>query len=234
VVESLLFTGGRVGVPSNVLADVAKSRPDDPLARGIRLEAVRCLALGKVTPAVLDTLETLATGPDADVRVLAAELLARFDARRAAKLAEKMLSDRPSFNRLVIAKAVTAADVASAAKQVHYQPVALPVTVAAKDVNTLAAVARDRKAPEAARLGAVEGLGVMAAEPAEKVLVEIGTAKDDDKELRKAAWRALRRSKRARKRGAPNTLATMPKAPKAKPAANGKAGAADEDEGDEE
>lgn len=230
VVESLLFTSGRVGVPSEVLANVAKSRPDDPLARTIRLEALRCLALGKVTPTVLDTLETLALGPDADVRVLAAELLARFDAKRAAKLADKMLSDRPSFNRLAITKAVTAANVASSAANVHYQPIALPLFVAEKDVNTLAAVAKDRKAPEAARLGAVEGLGVMAAEPAENVLVEIGTAKDDDKELRKAAWRALRRSKRARKRGAPNTLSTLPKAPKAaKPTAP--AGGGKEDEG---
>jgi ParB family chromosome partitioning protein len=230
LVESLLFTAGRVGVPTEVLAGVAKSRPDDPLARGIRLEAVRCLALGKVSPAVLDTLESLAVGPDADVRVLAAELLARFDPKRAAKLCEKMLSDRPSFNRLVAAGAITAANVTSAAANPHVQPVALPVFVAEKDVKTLAGVAKDRKAPEAARFGAVEGLGVMAAEPAEAVLVEIGTAKDDDKELRKAAWRALRRSKRARKRGATNTLATLPKAVKAaKPAApKGGAGEADE------
>ena len=53
-----------------------------------------------------------------------------------------------------------------------------------------------------ARLGAIEGLGVMADEAAEKVLVEVGTAKDDDKDVRKAAWRALRRSKRARKKKA--------------------------------
>jgi ParB family chromosome partitioning protein len=215
VVECLLYTAGRVGVPAQVLADVAKSRPDDPAARGIRLEAVRCLATGKLTPPVLDGLEALATGPDADVRVLSAELLARFEPKRAAKLAMKMLKDRPSFNRLTAAKAVHATNVASAAGQVHYQPVALPILVAEKDVPTLAAVAKDRKAAEAARLGAVEGLGVMAAETAEKVLVEIGTAKDDDKEIRKAAWRALRRSKRARKRGAPNTLVTTPKAPKA-------------------
>jgi ParB family chromosome partitioning protein len=235
VVESLLFTAGRVGVPADVLAGVAKSRPDDPLARSIRLEAVRCLALGKTTPAVLDTLELLAVGPDADVRVLAAELLARFDPKRAAKLAtpDKMLSDRPSFNRVFAAGAVHSADVKSAAANPHVQPVALPVFVAEKDVTTLAAVAKDRKAPEAARFGAVEGLGVMAAEPAEAVLVEIGTAKDDDKELRKAAWRALRRSKRARKRGATNTLATLPKAAKkAKPAAAGGQGGGDE--GDEE
>ena len=214
VVESLLFTAGRVGVPTEALAGVAKARPDDPLARGIRLEAVRCLALSKVSPAVLDTLESLAVGPDADVRVLAAELLARFDPKRSAKLVEKMLSDRPSFNRLVAARAIKAANVTGAAASPHVQPVALPVLVAEKDVKTLATVARDRKAPEAARFGAVEGLGVMAAEPAEAILVEIGTAKDDDKELRKAAWRALRRSKRARKRGAVSTLATLPKAAK--------------------
>ncbi len=93
VVESLLFTAGRVGVPTEVIAGVAKSRPDDPLARGIRLEAVRYLAIGKVSPAVLDTLESFAVGPDADVRILSAELLARFDPKRAAKLAEKMLED---------------------------------------------------------------------------------------------------------------------------------------------
>jgi len=112
------------------------------------------------------------------------------------------LSDRPSFNRLVAAKVVHATDVASAASQVHYQPVALPVLIAERDVPTLAAVAKDRKAGDTVRLGAVEGLGVMAFEPAEAVLIEIGIAKDDDKEIRKAAWRALRRSKRARKKAA--------------------------------
>lgn len=235
VVESLLFTAGRAGVPADVLAGVATSRPDDPLARGIRLEAVRCLALGARTPAVLNTLEALAVGPDADVRVLASEMLARFDAPRAAKLAtpDKVLSDRPSFNRLAVAGAVRARDVASAAASPHVQPVALPVFVAEKDVTTLAAVAKDRKANEAARFGAVEGLGVMATEPAEAVLVAIGTDKDDEKELRKAAWRALRRSKRARKRGAVNTLATMPKAAKAAKIAPPAGAGGDEGEGEE-
>ncbi|MBA4066455.1 MAG: hypothetical protein C0501_22630 [Isosphaera sp.] len=215
-VESLLHTAGRVGVPGQVLADIARSRPDDYLAKGIRLEAARCLTTGKVTPAILDILEGLTVGPDADVRVLAAELVARYDPARGARLADKLLSDRPSFNRLITAKVVHSPDVAKAAGQVHYQPVVLPVVVAEKDVAALAAVARDRKAAEVARLGAVEGLGVMAAEAAEAVLVEVGTAKDDDKEVRKAAWRALRRSRRARKRGAANTLATTPRAPKAK------------------
>ena len=202
VVESLLYTAGRVGVPGQVLAEIAKSRPDDPRAKSIRLEAVRCLTVGKMTPQVLDVLEGLVVGLDADVRILSVELLARNDPKRAAKQAQKMLSDRPSFNRLVAARIVKATDVAASAGQVHYQPVVLPLLVAEKDVPTLEAVAKDRKAPETTRLGAIEGLGVMAAEPAEKVLVEIGTNKADEKEIRKASWRALRRSKRARKRGA--------------------------------
>jgi ParB family chromosome partitioning protein len=222
-VRSLLHTAGRVGVPGQMLAEIAKSRPDDYLAKEIRLEAARCLTAGKVTPAILDVLAGLTLGPDADVRVLATELVARYDAKRAAKLAEDLLSDRPSFNRLVTAKVVHAADVATAAAQAHFQPVVLPVLVDEKDVKTLAAVAKDRKAPDTVRHGAVEGLGVMAVENAEAVLVEIGTAKDDDKELRKAAWRALRRSKRARKRGAANTLATFHKAPKAPSETGGEA-----------
>ena len=70
--------------------------------------------------------------------------------------------------------------------------------MAAKDVPTLGAVAKDKKAAEPARLGAIEGLGFMADEGAEKVLVDIGTADGDDEDVRKAAWRALRRSKRRR------------------------------------
>jgi ParB family chromosome partitioning protein len=206
-VESLLWAAGRVGVPGTVFAEIARARPDDPRAKPIRLEAARCLVMGKVTPQTAGILEALAVGNDADVRVLAADLLARSDPKRAAGLTDKVLSDRPTFNRLVEAEAVPAKQVGGMAAQVHYQPVVLPVLVAAKDIPSLAAVAKDKKAPEAARLGAIEGLGVMADENAEKVLVEVGTAKDDDKEVRKAAWRALRRSKRARKPKAPKPAA---------------------------
>ena len=60
-------------------------------------------------------------------------------------------------------------------------------------------MAEDRALPEAARLGAVEGLAAMAREPAEDVLRRVGMSTVEDEELRKAAWRGLRRSKRARK-----------------------------------
>jgi ParB family chromosome partitioning protein len=70
-------------------------------------------------------------------------------------------------------------------------------------------VAENRKLPEATRLGAIEALARMAREAAEAKLVEIGKGDGkEEEELRKAAWRGLRRSKRARKKA---QLAAAPK-----------------------
>jgi ParB family chromosome partitioning protein len=70
------------------------------------------------------------------------------------------------------------------------------------DVEGLAVVAEDRTLPEVTRLGAIEGLAAVAREPAEAVLRRIGlaTEPEEDEELRKAAWRGLRRSRRARQK----------------------------------
>ena len=89
-----------------------------------------------------------------------------------------------------------------AAVQVHSQGVAVPHLAARHDVAGLAAVAGNRGFPEEARLGAVEGLAAAATEEAEAELVRRGQAEGEPEELRKAAWRGLRRSKRARQRAA--------------------------------
>jgi ParB family chromosome partitioning protein len=198
--RGLVWAAGRVGAGLDKVADLATSRPDDPVFKPVRLEAVRCLASAPPSAAVLKAMETIARGTDPDAREVAADVLARHDPARAAALLEPLASDRPSFTRLLGGKEVpqAAGFVKAAAGQVHYQPVALPTLIAAKDVETLAAVAKDRKKPEAARLGAIEGLGVMATEAAEAVLASVGQADGDDEDVRKAAWRALRRSRRAR------------------------------------
>jgi ParB family chromosome partitioning protein len=85
-----------------------------------------------------------------------------------------------------------------AAVQVHYQGVAVPHLAAGNDVAGLLAVARNRGFPEEARLGAVEGLAAAVSEEAEAELVRLGETEGEPEELRKAAWRGLRRSKRAR------------------------------------
>ncbi len=195
--RGLLWAAGRLGAGLKTVADLAGARPDDALFRPVRLEAVRCLAAVPPYDVVLTAMEAVCRGTDPDARTLAADVLARHDPARAAKLLQPLASDRPSFNRLSEVPAASEF-VKSAAGQVHYQPVALPTLIAMKDVTTLAAVATDRKRPEAARLGAIEGLGVMAVETAERVLAEVGATDGDDEDVRKAAWRALRRSKRAR------------------------------------
>jgi ParB family chromosome partitioning protein len=86
-----------------------------------------------------------------------------------------------------------------AAHQAHYQGVALPLLIQRGDLSGLGTVADDRALPEVTRLGAVEGLAMLARADAEAKLLAIGQNKDEAEELRKAAWRGLKRSRRARK-----------------------------------
>lgn len=201
--QTLFWTAKQLGALGDEVNEVATARANDPLAKGVRLDALRTIAgVDKPSAATLGTLEKLASDIDADVRTLAAGLLARFDPKRAAGLLPGYLTDKPTFARVVGGGVKPEAVVKPAAAQPHQQSVALQPLVAAKDVPTLSAVAKDRKATEPARLGAIEGLGFMADESAEGVLVEIGTSDTDDEDVRKAAWRALRRSKRRRKKQA--------------------------------
>jgi ParB family chromosome partitioning protein len=100
------------------------------------------------------------------------------------------------------AGAALSATARGAASLVHAQGVVLPYLVAGGDVEAIGAVASDRSLPEATRLGAVEALAASAREDAEELLRAIGRAGDDDEDLRKAAWRGLRRSMRARQKAA--------------------------------
>ncbi len=195
----LFWTAKQLGALGDEVNEVVTSRANDPLAKGVRLDALRTLGgVDKPTAGTIATLEKLASDTDADVRTLAAALLAKFDPKKAAALLGGMLTDKPTFARVVGGGVKPEGVLKPAAAQPHQQSVALQPLVAAKDVPTLGAVAKDKKAADPARLGAIEGLGFMADEGAEQVLVDIGTADGDDEDVRKAAWRALRRSKRRR------------------------------------
>jgi ParB family chromosome partitioning protein len=199
--QSLLWAAGRLGVAQDGLIRAATARAEDPLYRPVRLEAVLALAGGKPGEAFLAVLEKAALDNDAEIRTAAADALGRHAARRAHQLAEKLLSDRLSFNRLARHPGVDVQDTArTAAGQVHYQGVGLPLVVQQGDVKTLKEVAWNQSLPEAARLGAVEGLARLGREDAEAELARLGQSEKDEEELRKAAWRGLRRSKRARQK----------------------------------
>jgi ParB family chromosome partitioning protein len=198
---SLVWAAGRLRAAPDTLLAIATTRADVAFDRPLRRAAVAALADGEPTGPVLDALERLAAGDDPEVRATAAQAVARADAARAAAVAGRLLSDRVAFNRAAARGGDDLAGVLrGAAVQVHYQGVAVPHLAARNDVAGLTAVARNRGFPEEARLGAVEGLAAAATEEAEAELARLGAAEGEPEELRKAAWRGLRRSKRARQR----------------------------------
>jgi ParB family chromosome partitioning protein len=199
--RSLCWAGGRLGVVADTLIAVATTRADVPFDRPLRREAVAALAAMRPSPAVVAALAGLATSGDPEIRATAAQAVARDDPARAAEVAGRVLSDRVAFNRVASQAGTSVADTLhKAASQVHYQGVAVPHLAARRDVTALAAVANNRTVSEETRLGAVEGLAAAASEAAEKELEHVGRSLDNPEELRKAAWRGLRRSKRARQR----------------------------------
>ncbi len=199
--RDLTWAAGRLGVAIGALAESASARPDDASYQPIRLAAVLALDSCELTPVTLTALESAALAGSPEVRAAAAQAIARRDPKRAASLAERLLSDRVGFHRLTLDGRVDVEKtLRAAARQVHYQGIVLSDLIDRGEVETLAAVAEDKALPEAARLGAVEGLAAMAREPAEEVLRRVGLRADEDEEFRKAAWRGLRRSKRARQK----------------------------------
>ncbi len=198
--RSLLWAAGRLGVAADTLIAAATTRTDVPFDRPLRRDAAAALAALKPNSQTLDALENLAAGDDPEVRSLAAQAVARSDPKRAAKLAGRALADRVAFNRMAAqGPAQLTATLRGAAAQVDYQGIAIPHLAAAKDVAGLAAVAGNHGFSEETRVGAIEGLAAAASEQAEAELIKIGRAEKEPEELRKAAWRGLRRSRRARR-----------------------------------
>jgi hypothetical protein len=116
-------------------------------------------------------------------------------------VAGRVLADRVAFNRVADRAGANLADTLShAAAQVHYQGVAVPHLAGRGDVTSLAAVANNGALTEGARLGAIEGLAASASETAEAELKRLAGVSDNPEELRKAAGRGLRQSRRARQR----------------------------------
>ena len=105
-----------------------------------------------------------------------------------------MLDDGSSLARVVVGPEAVAA-LRPAAGDPHRQGTALKHLVALADSAGLVAALKTTK-HEPARIGLVEALGKLADEPAIAALRKLGADEKEDEELRKAAWRALRRAKR--------------------------------------
>jgi ParB family chromosome partitioning protein len=199
LVQTLLWTAGRLHVGLSAMVEASIRPGDDAPYRPLRRGAVAALADQEMTPAVVGALETAARGNDPESRTLACATLARRQPDRTPALAEATLSDRVSFQQLASRQPAQVVPTArKVADQAHYQGVVLPVLVQETQVDVLGEVAANGKLPEGTRLGAIEALARMAREPAEEQLRRVGSADKELKNIRKAAWRALRRSKRLR------------------------------------
>ena len=92
----------------------------------------------------------------------------------------------------------TRLQLAQVARSEHYQGVVLPELVKTGDVSALVNIALNSEQKENARLGAVEAMARMADLQAEQKLKDIAVALEQESALCQAAWRAVRRSQRAR------------------------------------
>jgi ParB family chromosome partitioning protein len=110
-----------------------------------------------------------------------------------------LLSDAVAFRRASGQPNVDLLEVARpAAERIHSQGIVVPYLAAKGDVATLAAVADNPKLTEEVRLGAIEGLAAAVSLEGEAALERVGRASSNSEDLRKAAWRGLRRSRRRR------------------------------------
>ncbi|GAB5407105.1 MAG: hypothetical protein Aurels2KO_53360 [Aureliella sp.] len=165
----------------------------------VRLAAIAALSKYKLVKANVEVLQEVAADPDYSVRAAAAQLLARQAPGQVDHLLQSATSDRGVFRRLSKFDSSEAALAAkTVADSVHQQGVALPTLIADENVTVLTEVARNRNLDELTRLGGIEGLAKIASEEAEQSLLLIAGDDEANEDLRKAAWRGLRRSKRVR------------------------------------
>ncbi|MFN3202621.1 MAG: HEAT repeat domain-containing protein [Bradymonadia bacterium] len=199
----LLWACGRLEAGAEVLIQVSAMVPRE--ARPLRQMAITALSSGFAKAKGLDALVAAATGPDAELRTLASTAVSALDPKRAATLLEGALDDRPALDRLLSAAddKASGAILRGAAGQIHRQGVVLPHLVARGDIDGLTAALNDKTLKADARLGALEALARIAADEAkakaaEKPILAVATNEKEDEDMRKAAWRALRRARRAR------------------------------------
>ena len=84
-----------------------------------------------------------------------------------------------------------------------------PILIRQQNIAALEAIVNDASIDETRRIGAIEGLGRIRTNEAEACLQSLSQQQDIDTDIGRAAYRALRRSQRARhKASADNTTDT--------------------------
>ncbi|MCP4110671.1 MAG: hypothetical protein GY749_34965, partial [Desulfobacteraceae bacterium] len=193
----LSWASGQLSKNPNILLSLVHEHTEYSLYKPVILQTMAALGHFEPDPDVIKFLESVLSDPDKGIRRAATESLFRVNAK--IKPVEDILSDRNLFDRTA-AYADVQELVSKGCADVHSQGVVMPHLVRAGDSDSIFKVAIDTNLSDTVRMGAIETLARMADDGAEKQLVKIGKSEQADEELRKAAWRGLRRSKRARKK----------------------------------
>jgi len=198
VICRLVWAAGRTSTAKNELLTLLQTNVDIGPFAPIRRAVLQALGELKLTKRELAAIEKIIADPDFEIRHMAADILARQDADLASTHASAFISDRSSFRRATALQAVEFTDaIANSASHAHYQAIVLPQLVANTNVDRLAEVANDANLADGTRLGAIEGLAKIANPNADRELVNLGKSENSNEDLRKAAWRGLRRSQRS-------------------------------------
>ena len=161
----------------------------------VRAAAIEALAEVKLTKTDYGKLKPLVSDDDVSIRRSAAGLFVASDPS-VDLVSEAALKDREVFRAVVGVAGETQDLIESGLKGPHQQAIVLRRAVASEQTELLSATANDDDLTDNTRLGAIEGLGRIASDDSLKQLKKIGENESADEELRKAAWRSYRRSKR--------------------------------------
>ena len=195
--KRLIWAAGVLGGNEAKLVDIINGSSTAAFTSIRRAAIDSLLQAEKIPAATIKSLGGLAEDKDAHIRAGVAEIMSKAAKSNIDSLAQQLLPDRIAFNRLAKRQSSEITKTfKSAVSDTHYQPRTLPFLIKSEDVKTLTDVATNGKLQLAARMGAVEGLALIANKAAEKTLASVGNEEANEEELRKAAWRALRRSKR--------------------------------------
>ena len=201
----MLWASGQLGIADAVIVQAAQQPGDEPWCRTIRIEGMQILARGGGGKNAAKVLQTALGDTDARVRSLAASGIAAVAPKSTSAVVTSVVDDRASLDRLLATDTTdTKTDKAlrEAAFSAHTQGVTLPHLVKRGDVKGLTEAMGNKDLPDVTRLGAVEALARIANEAAQKALIAFAKKKEVDEELRKAAWRGLRRARRYAARAA--------------------------------
>jgi len=199
--KELIWACGRTGAGADELVTLAGTEGPPSYVRELRRQALVALATGLAGKPGLGALEAATRDGDPELRGLAAQALASLDAKRASGLIEESLGDGAKLTRLLqsVDDGASADALRKGASSVHYQGSVLPHLVNRGDISGLQVVLANSELPESTRLGALEALARIATDDAQAPIVAFAKDESVDEELRKAAWRALRRAKRSQK-----------------------------------